>query len=124
MLCDKTQQRFDMKISRRKFVEHTAYATAGTLCLGLIGCETAEATKPTETLSCNDTTGLTPEQIKGRENLQYVDVTPVPSKRCDNCNLWVAAPAEGKCGGCKIMKGPIHPGGYCTAWAPGVAKPS
>lgn len=109
-------------ITRRTFMEDAAYVAVGSLCVGLIGCETQSVKAQKVGLSCNDTTGLTPEQIAAREALKYVDTSAIPSKRCDNCNLWIAPEKPGTCGGCKILKGPFHPAGFCTAWAPGVAK--
>ena len=52
-----------------------------------------------------------------RTQLQYVDETADPAKRCDNCALYVA-PIEGSpCGGCQLIKGPIAPEAYCLSWA-------
>jgi hypothetical protein len=51
-----------------------------------------------------------------RVTLKYVAVTPEPEKRCDNCKFWTAPEGGNPCGGCQLIKGPIHPGGYCTSW--------
>jgi hypothetical protein len=53
-----------------------------------------------------------------RKTLAYVDRTPDPSKPCVKCLQYVPAAEADQCGGCKLMKGPIHPKGYCTAFAP------
>ncbi len=71
--------------------------------------------------SCNDLSGLTDAEIQMRENLKYVDKSPYPDKLCDNCELYIPAKEGELCGGCKILKGPIHPKGHCTSWSPKVS---
>lgn len=68
---------------------------------------------------CGDLSGLTEEEIQGRENLNYVAETPNPEERCDNCALWLESRDGTICGGCSIMAGPINPAGWCTAWVAG-----
>jgi hypothetical protein len=67
-------------------------------------------------LSCTDTAGLSEQQIKVRESLNYVDKSPKPEQLCENCQLYKEAPSAGECGGCQTVPGPIHPKGWCTAW--------
>ena len=50
-----------------------------------------------------------------RNSLQYVDNSPYPEKLCKNCEFWQPEGAA-ECGGCQLIKGPIHPMGYCTSW--------
>jgi hypothetical protein len=71
--------------------------------------------------SCTDTTGLSADEIAARNALAYSDSSPEAGKACNNCQQFVAAPAANQCGTCKVMKGPVHPKGYCKAWA---AKPA
>lgn len=66
--------------------------------------------------SCDDTTGLSEPEKMARTALQYVDRSPHPDKQCKGCNLYVPAAMETQCSGCKVVKGPIHPLGYCTSW--------
>jgi hypothetical protein len=66
-------------------------------------------------LDCTDVAGLTPDEQEARRANVYVDKSPDPSKRCDNCGQYVAA-APDQCGGCKVLKGPVHPQGYCKLW--------
>ncbi|HEY3498327.1 MAG TPA: hypothetical protein VGK73_26715 [Polyangiaceae bacterium] len=61
---------------------------------------------------------LTPDEINVRTTLGYTDHTPEPGKPCVKCTQYVPAPSADQCGTCKIMKGPIHPKGYCRAFAP------
>ena len=41
---------------------------------------------------------------------------PSADKDCANCVQYVEA-APNTCGGCKLVKGPINPKGYCLSWA-------
>ncbi len=66
---------------------------------------------------CMDTTGLTQQEIAARAALNYVDVSPVEGRNCENCALYVAAVEGTNCGTCLTVKGPIHPEGYCDIWA-------
>ncbi|MBX3253199.1 MAG: hypothetical protein KF862_03570 [Chitinophagaceae bacterium] len=67
---------------------------------------------------CSDYTGLTEDDIKARQHLGYVEVSPVSDRQCSNCNLWLPPPAGNPCGKCQLFKGPVEPGGHCTYWAP------
>ena len=82
------------------------------------GQEAAEPEASAEAEGCMDTTGLTEQEIAMRNSLQYVDETPDPEKLCSNCSLYLPAPEGETCGGCNLLKGPIHPDGYCISWAP------
>jgi len=67
--------------------------------------------------ACSDLTGLTDDDLKMRETLQYVEETPDATKTCVGCQLYTD-PVEGAgCGGCQIIKGPIAANGYCVSWA-------
>mgnify|MGYP005848430591 CR=1 FL=1 len=106
------------QISRKDFlvkglVTGAALAGAGAI---LAACKKEEKKAEAPAASCNDTTGLTPEDIQQRTNLQYVEQTADPAKRCDGCALYIAAAAGAACGGCNLIKGPINPAGYCTSW--------
>lgn len=76
-----------------------------------------QAAPKTAAAGCNDLTGLTDQEKQMRTALQYVDATPIAEKRCDNCQLYVVPEGDSPCGGCKILKGPVAPAGYCTSWA-------
>lgn len=65
---------------------------------------------------CSDLTGLSEADIKGRDALGYIAKSETEGQVCTNCNFW-QEPAEGSpCGGCQLMKGPIHPDGWCKSW--------
>ena len=75
------------------------------------------AEKPAEPAEpvCDDQAGVDDKMKTTRTTFKYVTETPNPAKRCDNCQLY----KEGSpCGTCTVVKGPIAPAGYCTAWAP------
>jgi hypothetical protein len=69
-------------------------------------------------VTCDETKGLTPEEHGARNALRYADRSPDPKKTCEACTQWIPETQEGVCGGCKLLKGPIHPGGTCRAFAP------
>jgi hypothetical protein len=65
---------------------------------------------------CRDLTGLSSEEKEWRDECGYVDQTPDPAQRCDNCEFWEAPRGSAVCGGCTVMAGPIAPGAYCDLW--------
>jgi len=70
-------------------------------------------------LSCTDTAGLTPDEIKLRTDLTYADKSADATKTCEKCNFFKSGGA-GKCGSCTIVKGGINPAGSCKSYAPKV----
>ena len=88
-------------------------AGLGLVALG-VGCK-REATMPA---SCTDTAGLAKDDVQARAAVAYADSSPQPGKACSGCQQFVAPPDEGTCGSCKLLKGPVHPNGYCRAFAP------
>lgn len=92
-------------------------ALLGTVAVAL-GCSKE---KKEAGLVCTDTLGMNPADIEMRGALGYTDKTPEVAKLCSNCQQFTTPPADGKCGGCKVLKGPIHPSGYCRSW---VLKPT
>ncbi len=119
-------------ISRRHFIQRLSLFGAAGIGAGslLAACgggeqqaDTPAAPPPEEAtaaegFTCTDTSGLTEQDLTIRNTLQYVDATPDPEKQSDGCALYVAAEAGQNCGTCTVVKGPIHPKGYCTSWAP------
>jgi hypothetical protein len=67
---------------------------------------------------CTDVSGLTDQEKQTRKQFQYVGESPNPEKLCSNCALYTKPEGDNPCGGCTLVKGPINPDGYCTAWAP------
>lgn len=68
--------------------------------------------------SCTNVAGLSQADIGLRTTLEYVDRSPVAAQTCDVCVQWIPAPSSDACGGCKVMKGPVHPKGHCKVFAP------
>ncbi len=124
-------QDFDPKLDRRTFFRQvgiTGLAGVG-LMLGLTACggdkEGGAATKaaankpappPASTDPCGDLTGLTTDEKNMRTTLQYVAKAADPAKPCHTCNFWQPPKDNSICGGCTLMKGPIHPDGGCISW--------
>lgn len=119
----------DKDISRRVFIQRLSLFGASGALLAACGGGEQQSDTPAETMetpaetgmadesfSCTDTSGLTEPEIAMRNQLQYVDESPEEGKTCANCALYQPA-AEGQCGACTVVKGPIHPNGYCTSWA-------
>jgi hypothetical protein len=94
------------KVSRRHFLVVLSTATAASGAV-LAGCGKKE-------FACKDSPGLDADAAKMRETVKYVDRSTEASKKCSNCLQFKPA-AEG-CGGCNVVKGTIHPEGYCTVW--------
>ena len=108
-------------LSRRQFLQRMSFAAvaAGTVIAsgGARRVATSDATARAGGGECTDVSNLTAEQKKTRNSLQYVNNSPHDKQRCNNCRLY-KAPAEGsECGTCQVVPGPIHPKGYCIAWA-------
>lgn len=98
----------DTKLTRREALERTLAIGALIPASWLLGgCGGGAAA-----LSCE-----TDADKAQREQMKYVAKTTNPQQRCDNCAQWVAAAAAGQCGTCKVVKGQIHPEGYCMVWA-------
>jgi hypothetical protein len=95
-------------LSRRDLLRRGALGL-GALA-GLSACSKHEA------FSCTRVDGLSVEEILPRNRLAYVDIAPDPAKTCASCQQFVPPPTEDRCGGCKILKGPVHPGGTCKSY--------
>jgi hypothetical protein len=122
----------DQKIDRRTFFRQvgiTGLAGVG-LMLGLTACggdkEGGAATKAAASKSaspaastdpCSDLTGLTADEKNMRNTLKYTATATDPAKPCHTCNFWQPPKGDSICGGCTLIKGPIHPDGGCISWA-------
>lgn len=109
------------KLDRRTFLVRAAQvgaaAAVAPAALSLIGCTKKEGGDGS--FSCTDTSGLSPDQISMRTQLEYVDLSPKGEvEDCKNCVLYTQPEAGASCGGCTLLAGPIHPEGYCISWAP------
>lgn len=114
-------------VSRRQFLERMSFAAvaAGTVIVSgradpahaTRSAPADDATVRDDGDSCTDVSNLSAEQKKTRKSLQYVDDSPHAEKRCNNCRLFKAPEEGSECGTCQVVPGPIHPKGYCIAWA-------
>jgi phosphodiesterase/alkaline phosphatase D-like protein len=102
-------------LSRRALLQQSAGAALAA-AFGAAACN-----KAPPPLQCTDTTGLSAGDIQVRQLLLYTDTSPEPAKTCSNCSQFIPNPAGNACGACKVVKGPIHPGGHCKTW---LAKPA
>jgi len=91
---------FYMQNSRRQFMILSA---AGACTLALNGQVQAQA--------------MVSETDPQAKALQYVAVSKVAGKYCNNCALWVGKP-DAAAGGCSLFAGKqVHAKGHCSAWA-------
>ena len=114
------------EISRSQFIQRLSMLGLGAVGLGgvLSGCGSDNETQSgAETQAktaapdpCADLAGLTEADLNIRKTFEYVAETPIPEKLCDNCQFWTVPAAGSPCGGCQIIKGPIHYKGYCKQW--------
>jgi hypothetical protein len=88
----------------------TGAATAIVAILGVAGCRKKLG------VSCEGIAALSPADVQLRSTLGYVDTTPQPDRPCTACTLYVPPQAEGVCGLCKVVRGPIHPNGTCRVF--------
>jgi hypothetical protein len=102
------------RLSRRVVLQQSA--AFGALAVLGTACSKGAAPAPV----CTDTTGLAAPDVALRTTLGYEDVSTQPGKNCLGCAQFVAG-APSACGTCKILKGPVSPGGYCKSFT---AKPA
>ncbi len=51
-----------------------------------------------------------------RKSLQYKPVSDQPDKKCSTCAQFTPEKFGACGGGCKLIPGPVKPGGNCTSW--------
>lgn len=100
-------------MTRRRLGRRDAFAVGA---FGLFGFVGLAACKHAKAFSCSGLVDLSVDEVEVRNRLAYTDRSPDAAKTCEGCQQFVAAPSDGQCGGCKIMKGPIHPEGYCKSF--------
>lgn len=97
--------------SRREMLGYTVHLTViGSTPILLSAC-----TKPE--FHCEDASSLSEDDAELRFALEYQDRSPHgETKNCATCAFYKAG-NENECGQCTLVKGPIHPQGYCNSWA-------
>lgn len=101
----------DESPSRRDFFRSAAVVSLAVL--GATGCNQRRAP-----ISCGASAGLAPADVQARSALRYVEPGADERRRCSSCQQYLTPAADGGCGSCKVLKGPIHPNGTCIAFAP------
>lgn len=76
----------------------------------------ADAAPKADADPCSDLSGLTDQEKQGRDALGYIAKSETEGQVCTNCNFWQEPTGDSPCGGCQLMKGPIHPDGWCKSW--------
>lgn len=119
------------KLNRREFLLKLSALGLGVFGAGTLMNACGKKEEPAQKVSppateaaadpCADLTGLTDDEKQLRVTFEYVAKSPFPEKDCTNCGFWIEPEAGAACGGCKVIKGPINPVGYCKSW---VAKPA
>lgn len=56
-----------------------------------------------------------PQSESLRTSLHYATVAPVAGQNCGVCGFFTAA--QGGCGTCVIMSGPVDATGHCDSWS-------
>ena len=120
----------ETNMNRRQFVKHAGiFGLAGAAALILPACTREEreelGSQPHNAVSaakeaadpCNDISKLTPDERVTRTTFKYQPRAKDPTKLCVTCNFWIPDPKNGLCGGCTLVKGPIHPKASCMSWA-------
>jgi hypothetical protein len=93
------------EMSRRTLLRGVGRSVVLLPAAALLGC--------TSRPKCDDVSGLSPEDAKARTDQAYLEAGADRTRLCDLCQQWEAG-AEGACGTCKVIKGPINPKGTCN----------
>lgn len=103
------------RMGRRDAVRHLLVLSASVAMPAVLVAACKGGGGGASALSCSDTTGLTPDEIKLRTDLAYTEPSVDPTKACEKCNFYRAAGA-GACGACTLIKGGINPTGSCKSY--------
>jgi hypothetical protein len=98
-------------LSRREMLGRTLHlAVIGSMPILLNACAKPE-------FHCQDVSSVGEADLALRTALEYQDVSPHgEQKSCSNCSFYKAGDKDA-CGQCTLVRGPIHPLGYCNSWA-------
>ncbi len=72
--------------------------------------------KKPSAFTCMDVGGLSETDVGARNNAHYVDHAADPARACKQCTQFMGS-YDG-CGACKLIRGPVHPDGTCSVFAP------
>lgn len=93
----------EARFDRRHLLTSSALLGVGVLS----ACKRSETCPPAQ---------LSADDAKLRDTMHYTDHSPDPAKLCNGCQQYLPN-TDADCGGCKLLKGPIHPAGYCVAFS-------
>jgi len=86
------------------------WAALGSVPILLNACKQPE-------FHCKDVSELSKADAALRTKLDYRDRSPYSDKKsCSSCAFFKGG-NKNECGRCTLVKGPIHPLGYCNAWS-------
>src|SRR5262249_30134609 len=97
------------RFARRRLLTGSALlgaASLGAAATLLGGCKRAETCPPAQ---------LAAEDQKLRLTPHYTERPPDPEKLCSGRQQY-PPDTDPRAAGCKLIKGPIHPAGYCAAF--------
>ncbi len=97
-------------------VSDTSVSRRRLLLLAASGAALLASCKKGDPAQCTDVAGLSKDDANVRTTLGYVDHSTVANQTCELCRQFVPG-SPGDCGSCKVMKGPVHPKGYCKGFA-------
>lgn len=95
----------ERSLTRRRLLSGGGLLAAATL----VGCKQRE-------FSCWDTGALPEADVQARRAVEYLDRAVDATRRCDICQHWQPAERDDECGGCAVVRGPIHPLGTCRVF--------
>lgn len=88
---------------------------AGAIVSTMAHAQETAGTQPPSEGKC-DYSSLKSSDEALRESFEYVEMSPFGSeKNCLNCSYYVQ-PQVRSCGGCTIVRGEVHPKGWCNEW--------
>lgn len=101
---------------RRGLLRRSLQCLAGILVLPFSASCGKHGNSAGSAATCDDTVDLSTSEHSFRQSLGYIDSSPHGDERnCNNCYFFAGTDVAG-CGECNTVKGPVDPGGYCSAW--------
>ena len=82
---------------------------------GVLALVSSEA-RAQAALNCKSKIPVDPVATQMRRNLQYMEKSNQPGKKCITCVQFEAGKYK-ECGGCKLFAGAVNPDGSCLSWA-------
>lgn len=106
----------DSKYSRRVFLARGGVAVGlATVAPSILAaCGGGEEAGP----NCVSPPGLTAEERTKRTQLNYVEASPDPARKCSACTFFTAGESPTACGPCSLGLGAVNPEGTCDSFAP------